>query len=303
MNQRSSLFFCIIFFVLCQTSFSQNYVDIFRFSYEHYGTTELVNNDLKQRAYNLIFNLPIVLNEKGDGDVFQVSGNLNLHQIDHSVELPNLWANELALSYRKFWGKDYKISSIVRVSGSINSDYQEFPLDHFQYNAALLIHYQWNKELKFGVILFHENTLFVDRTVPLFLINWKPSDQFVISAILLSQLHIGYQLNDRWYFGSDVKSLSNAFALNNWNGLESSYFTQFPVSFPYRFYIASLFAHYTMHGRWGAFVQPGFTFRRNLEHYALPDDQFLNGSTLSEDLSQVLNIKLGITYRVWLNKK
>jgi hypothetical protein len=169
-----------------------------------------------------------------------------------------------------------------------NSEAGEAIEDAGQFGGAVITTHKFSDRISLKAGLYYNKEFFGNYFLPLAGVEWNPSDKLYIFGILPNNLVLDYRLNKKLHAGFIYKGITTSFRL-----AESGFYHYYRMEEGQ----TGIFFDYYFKKNFVLQIQTGHTLLRNYGYGFLNEDHFL------QDLKDASIIKVGLSYRMWLNEK
>ena len=262
---------CLLFgmIFLNSISFCQEYIDKLSLSFDYKTSSNIknANSSLSESDVKLSANFPIKLKQS---HMMYLRGGYQFKRLEHNLyneDKLNLHGFELGLGWLNNWKKNPYWASYIEVNGSVGTNFNAFNKNHLGGNTSVLFYYGKQSELIFsfgGYFSVSPSSYF---GTPLIGIDWNHQQKLFVSVLLPDYVHIGYQPNQRIYFGLQLQSEYFAATVANELGEFESYLVFVDNQFPYVPLKAYAFLDIILKDDLYFFIRPGINFSRSIQHY------------------------------------
>jgi len=203
--------FIIIFLLSFQTSFAQDYLDLFNLNYS-------VNTPSSDSGINNTFQsanifLPIVFN-KEKGNAITIGANANSFNLQDTYGKDYDFYN-LTVPVGLHYNFNKKLVGDFTILNRINSDFERDADKDYQIGLISTFSIKKSDSLSYKIGFYYNGELSGPLIVPFFGVNWKINDKLQVFGTLPRDATLLYRHNNRFGFGASFEGQIATYQLHN----------------------------------------------------------------------------------------
>jgi Domain of unknown function (DUF6268) len=272
--------------------FSQPYVDIATFNYQHFSAPYSINSGLRNTTtiYNLNLFFPKEF-KNGNALLFRLNNELIVTQINSNSTSSSSISSITALLGYQFTSKSKKWKTILMAIPKLASDFEDpISTTDWQIGGLLLGNYKANDKLKIKAGLYYNREAFGDFFVPLLGIDWKATDRLNFYGTLPNNYKIEYAVvKNKFFTGLNFKSQIRSFQLAQ---KQNNDYVRFDET------VLKLFADYFLYKKVLVFSEIGYSLGKSPLQYSTVTNELTTLNSIYSPSNKYPVFNIGIAYRI-----
>lgn len=286
---------CKKYFLLLLVSsimFSQPYVDIATFNYQHFSAPYSINSGLRSttNVYNLNLFFPKEF-KNGNTFLFRLNNELIATQTNSNNYNSSSISSITALLGYQFTSKSKNWKTILMAIPKLASDFEDpIGTTDWQIGGLILGNYKANDKLKIKAGLYYNREAFGDFFVPLLGIDWKATDRLNFYGTLPNNYKIEYAVvKNKFFTGLNFKSQTRSFQLSQ---KQNNDYIRFDET------VLKLFADYFLYKKILVFGEIGYSLGKSPLQYSTVTNELTSLNSIYSASNKYPVFNIGIVYRI-----